>query len=665
MLFINLNLFLILALLILYPIGYLFLASKKNELHPTEIVALSFCIGVIIFVLQAFLFSFLDLRFLAVFFVLLLSGISIYQNKKFLVIPWIKLLKDKLLVLSITLATLVQGFINFPSGYKYKDGLLFWSSQGHDGLWHVSLIEEIKRTLPPINPGISGVELFNYHYLVDVLMGEFARIFPFFDSLDLYFRFFPILFSFMISITIFALMYRWKGSKAIAHLGLLFSVFVGSFGFIISFKDSGNIFGGETAFWASQQNTILGNPPHAISHAILPAFFLAFCLFLKNRSKHWFIISLLLGGVLAGFKVSGGFIMLSGVGVAAFFDFLLNKKKSTLLLAAFLAILNFLAFKSMTSKDAASFLMFLPWWFIRTMVVVKLGWIDMELRRQHYLSKGTWNANLRILQLELTALLIFIVGNLGMRILGIIEIIRLVIKEKLNIFKNTFEIALITSMFAGLVVVLLFVQKGLIYNNIQFMQYFMLIFGWFAAISTYHSFKLMKNNILRAVFIAIVTVLSIPTVIGNLIEFYGPNTKPLAVVNNHQIEALKFLKTATPEDSVILNVPFDPYLKDKFKEQPKPIYAWYDTPYIAALSARKSYLASEHVTLLGFPTKEREEKMKKFFEQQDLNWNKQFLKDENINYIYISKDELDRPLQMDKSINLVFENKEVLIYRVE
>ena len=102
----------------------------------------------------------------------------------------------------------LQGLINFPSGFLYKEGVLFWSSQGHDGLWHVALMEEINRTFPPQNPLFYGRPLQNYHFASDLFMGEFYRIFNFFDPLDLYFRYYPILFSFMIGISSFSFALR-------------------------------------------------------------------------------------------------------------------------------------------------------------------------------------------------------------------------------------------------------------------------------------------------------------------------------------------------------------------------------------------------------------------------------------------------------------------------
>lgn len=658
--------FVVLSFLVFYLPGFGLIKKAKEELAEQELISLSLVLGVVLFVITAAVLGLLNLRDLILPVILIVNLWVLIKFRWQIWSPWKILVKDRILLALLIAGILVQGFINFPSGFSYKEGLLFWSSQGHDGLWHVASMEQIRQSLPPQNPGFSGELLYNYHYLVDVLMGEFLRVFPFFSSLDLYFRFFPVVFSFMMGMTIFSLLARWKGNHQIGYLGLFFLYFTGSFGYIVSYFKGGGIFGGETAFWAAQHNTILGNPPHAISHSILPAFLLCFLLYLKNRNRDWFIISFLLGSVLAGFKVSGGLVMLVGLGFAALVDLIFYRRFTVVLLASLLGLSNFVTFKLMT-RGAESFLMFLPWWFIRTTIVDRLGWMDLELRRQHYISRGTWQAGLRVMQLETLAFGIFLIGNLGMRVVGFIELVRKLMTWPPKVLKDPFEIALLASMLTGLVIPMLFVQKGIIYNNIQFMQYFLLIFGFYAAISTHRILTLLKHRWAKVIVIIAISAFALPTVIGNLVELYGPGKTPLSKVVNLELKALNYLKNNSPQDARVLTVPFNSNLKDQFKSQPRPIYAWYDTPYVSALSGRVSYLASEHVTLLGYPeTNQRMENKKKFFSQQDLSWNRQFLQQEKISFIYVAKAEMEEPLDIKRNnLTVFFENDEVVVYKVE
>lgn len=658
--------FIFLSFFVFYIIGLGIISEKKKILEDQEIIVISLSLGIILFVLLATLLGILHLRFLMLPITILSCLAVLLRRKKEAFSPWKLFFVNKLLSFLIILGILIQGFTIFSSGYLYNNGLNFWSSEGHDGLWHVSVMEAIKKSIPPQNPVFSHELLYNYHYLVDVLMGEFGRIFPFFSSLDLYFRFFPILFSFLIGMSVFAFVSRWQNSKKIGCWAIFFTYFVGSFGFIVALARGGNIFSGETLFWAAQENTLVDNPPHAISHCLLTTFFLIFLIYLKERKIFWLLAAFLVGSTLAGFKISAGFVMLAGLIVASIIDFINTKRLSTIILTALLGSSNFLTFKLMTSPDATSFLIFMPWWFIRTMVVERLGWIDLEHKRQFYLARHTWQAFLRIVQIESTAFLIFLVGNLGMRIFGLFELIKKFILNWKTAFRTPVDLMLIVTMLAGIIMPLLFVQKGIAYNSIQFIQYFLFVFGFYGAIFTYRMIILFKNPLFRLIFIGLVVCLSIPTVIGNIRESNWPFSNPTAEISNSEIIALQYLKQNSPPDAVILNKPFDAGLKYKFKYQPQPIYAWYDTPYISALTARSSYLSSEEATLLFYPTTDqRMENKRKFFEQSDFSWNRNFLKEVHISYIYIAKGELSKPLNLkENALEIFFENNAVVIYRV-
>ncbi|MBI3485319.1 hypothetical protein HY025_00070 [Candidatus Daviesbacteria bacterium] len=662
-----LPIFLILIFFVIYTTGFLILKLGKVELVAEECIALSLMLGSVIFVFEAILFGLLNLRFLSLPMLIILN-IYIFIRYKFEILKtWKVFLYNWKLLSIILVGILIQGFINFPSGINYGDGLLFWSSQGHDGLWHISLMQEIVKSMPPKNPIYAHEVLYNYHYLVDIFMGEFARIFPIFSLLDLYFRFFPVVLSFMIGVSVFSFVSLWKKNALIGLIATAFTYFIGSFGFVVTYMKHGIIFGGETVFWAAQPNTILGNPPHAIAFSFITAYFLSFLKYFRERNKFWLIIAFLLGGVLTGFKVSGGIVLVFGVLAAGLFDLINTKKLTTLFFAILISITNFITFKLLT-KSGEGHLIFLPWWFIRTMVVAgnRLDWLDLELRRQTYLAAGTWHSYLRVLQLETLAFLIFLIGNTGMRIIALYEFIRIFGKKGSLLLKDPFEISLLTTMLVAFLIPIFFVQQGIIYNNIQFMQYYLLIMGFYAAVVFYKVIHI-KNALLKIFLIVLIIILSVPTVIGNLVEFYGPGTTALAIVSNAQLQSLDYLKNNTPSDATILSYPFDKYLKDKYQQQPRPIYAWYSTSYISAFGLRSTYLSAEEQALItGYPLNDRLEKMNKFFSQVDFKWNEEFLADEKIDYIYLEKPQIKNQLDLEKNhLVKIFENNESIIYKVK
>lgn len=666
-LFVELIIFLLLAVIVFYPFGFLVIDRSKTKLKKQETIILSLLISMVAFVLFSVVIGLLNVRFLLLPTIIVVAVYALFKHGKKMFSPWRVLLEDKILLSLIIIAIIIQGFINFPSGFNYGGDLLFWSSQGHDGIWHVALMEEMKKSFPIINPLFGNHPLYNYHYLFDIVLGEFGRIFSFFSSLDLYFRFFPVYLSFLISLSVFSFVTRWKDNRFIGYWAIFFTSLAGSFGYIVVFIKHGRILGGETVFWASQGNTILGNPPHASSYALIPGFFLCLYFLLKTRSKYWFWITFFIVMVLGGFKVSAGLVVILGLGFAAVIELITTRRTLLLKLAFLIGVSNLIAVNLMT-KGVTSFLIFEPWWFIRTMVVSgdRLDWIDLEHKRQHYLYVGRFTSYLRVIQVETTAFLIFLLGNLGTKVIGFFELVKRVFFETRSLFKDSLEIALIASMLASFLMPLLFVQRGITFNNIQFLQYFLMIFGFYAAISTYRIYKKIKNNTVRFLFVLFIVLLSIPTVLGNLVDFYGRGNKPLAKVSQSDLVALEYLKENTETEALVLTVPFDQYLKTNYKEPPLPIYAWYSTSYLPAIASRRSYLTSEEQVLItGYPLEERLENINRFFEQEDSNWNKEFVKREGIDYVYVARDEFDHQLNIAGDyLEVFYENDAVVIYKV-
>ena len=164
-------------------------------------------------------------------------------------------------------------------------------------------------------------------------------------------------------LAVYSFLTTWKKSRSIGIAGIFFTYFVGSFGYIVLAIQGRGFFGGETTFWAAQGNTIIGNPPHAICYFFLPAFFLSFHYFLKEKNTWSMFVCLLLGGFLAGFKISAGTILIAGLVMATLYSLIAKKRKDLAFLTLVIFFLNFVTFKFITKKGE-SLLMFLPWWFI-------------------------------------------------------------------------------------------------------------------------------------------------------------------------------------------------------------------------------------------------------------------------------------------------------------
>jgi len=657
---VSLALFFLAVIFVFYLPGFLILNFLKVKLEKFEQLALFLTVGLVSFTLLSFILGYLHLRFLSLPIVGLLSFLSIFKFRFQLLDPfrWQVWRPFKILLVLLGIGMPVQLIINILSGWPYKDGIYFWSSHGHDGIWHLALMEELKDFFPAQNPIFAGEALKNYHYFVDLVMAEFGRLFGF-SSLDLYFRMFPILFSLLIGLNVFIFAYKWKGKVQIGYWAVFFAYLAGSFGYIITSIQGRTWLGGETIFWVSQGNTILGNPPHAVSFAVMAAFFFVFVKYLREKQTSLLFLSAILAGVLIEFKVYAGVTIFGALFVAGLYEIFFRRSFLVAKVFALGLPLSFLVYLP-SNAGSSEFLKWEPWWYIRTMVVVpdRLNWIDLEFRRQHYESRGTLRGFVRSLQMEGTAFMIFLLGNLGMRFLGFWELLKIFFGKKIQ----TFDFFLGTAVVGSFVAPLLFLQKGVVWNTVQFLQYFLFFFGFLAAASAYEITN-RKNIILKALLVLVIIALSIPTVLGNIVGF-GPG-HAFSRLPYPELEALKVLNKISQREDIILTYPFEEFAFMAY-EVPIPLYAWDSVAYVSFFSQRRTYLADEGQSeILGYDREERLEEVNEFFETENLAKARQFLELSNIDYLYLVKNQSFSVDPADLGVEKVFENDWSKIYKVQ
>lgn len=648
--------FLIVALFCFTFSGLVILRKFIPDLDDLEKFTLVSVFGLVIFTLSAYILMIANLRFLMWFFPVV--GLwSLIKLRCEILSFRPKIIHKVAFLLVFTIGIIGMVAVNAPSGFPYRDGIYFYSSHGHDGIWHLALMEQMHKNIFPLqNPEYAGHKLQNYHFFVDLLMSEFSRLFTF-SNLDIYFRFMPAIFSILLGLSGFIFVRLWSKSEIAGIWSMVFIYFAGSFGFIVTFIKDRQI-GGETTFWVSQTQSVLGNPPHAAAFIIVTTFLFCLLKYFKNYRLSYFIVCVILGGSIIGFKVYGGLLILAGLAVLGIFEIVIKRKIKTLFLFMLTFVLSFSIYfpNSVNSQD---FLVWQPWWYIRTMIVVpdRLGWLDLELRRQTYIAEHNWK---RVIQVELTALLLFLVGNLGMRLIGFWTVFKIF---KNNIFKDSFNLFFILITFASFFIPVFFLQKGVVWNSIQFNQYFLLFFGFFAAKSMVSVLDILRNVYWRVGISAFIILFSIPTQIGLLRQFY--TNPPLSKISYEEISALNFLKNHTSIDVIILTAPFNKYEREKYTSTPIPIYAWYDTGYIPAISGRMTLISDEEqVNIMGYKADLLLESRKRFFSEADSKEAALFLRNNNISYIYLVWDQVF-PKAAENLVELIYQNKDARIYQVK
>lgn len=627
------------------------ITSKLSEKPNSSTIVLSFCAGVVIVVLTGLILERLNIRWLMLPIFVALAIINF--KKIFLFLSFVRAsIKNikiyKIEILLIILGIILQGLIVFKSGWLYDFGIGFWGPTGHDGIWHQALSSQLIKNIPPENPIYSGVSLSGYHYFYDLLVAQTTKI----SSIsieDLIYRFYPFLFSFVLGVLTLILTSKIFKDKLINIFALFLVYFGGSFGWIVEYIKSKTL-GGESAFWVNQPVSMNLNPPFALSLLLMLGAVLS--IGIESKSRFWkFILVTLLSGTLIEFKAYGGVVLLLSFGIFSIVRFFLKKEISQVLNFTGSLILSIFVFLP-SNTGSASLFTFHPFWFVDSMIDFsdRVGWAKLASARESYFSGGK---TLKYIAAEIVSFIIFLLGNLGTRFIS------LFIVFKKNTYLKSESLLLLLIGFFSFSIPLLFIQKGNSWNTIQFMYYFLYIAAIFAA--PFYAWLFRKLNIfLRLIVFTIIIIITPISSISTFRTAFYPN--PASFLPALENQALGFLKTMP--DGVVLTVPYDKNVKQYFKD-PQPLLSYDTTSYVSAFSGKSTFLEDEiQQEIFQTDYKKRLVEGKEFFKGSNFAWSKDFLRRNNIKYIYFPKI-YGRGLEETKiGIKNIFENKEVIIYVV-
>lgn len=642
---------------------FVFIFLMLPGLVISKRLLISIPLGISLFTLVSFISGLAHLDILVWILPVVSLAVLIKNRPQLLLIPKFNIFSLAPVVL-IFLGSISWLLTTVKSGMNYNFGLGFWGPNGHDGIWHLSLIQELQKNIPPNNPIYSGEKLENYHYFFDLLIAKTELLFNI-SSVDLLFRFYPLLISILIGLLMYCVVKRlaineFNFSKRQGLFAGLVSTFLlyfgGSFGWVVSFFRDQSL-GGESMFWAQQSISTLLNPPFAISLLLILSGFYLFLdyknKFLKislsqlvsnNFIKHFdwrltFSI-VLIWGTLIEFKAYAGILILASLGLLTFENVVFRKNFNLLPLMFITSLLSVAIFLP-NNSGAINLFVFSPLWFITSMIDFqdRLGWYRLSLAIHS-------DSLFKVVVANLVGILIFFIGNFGTRIIGFLAF------KELN--KERFFLYI---LIVGIIIPMLFIQTGTNWNSLQFFYYSMFCLSIFAGIIIA---KLSRNSWKTLIFSGVLIIFfTIPTTINTSLQ-YTPSRSPSRLSVGEK-EALEFLKKQ-PE-GIILNLPFDEKLKNKYLE-PLPLAAYTSTAYVSAFSNKSSFLEDTvNLDILGIDYKGKLNLQRDFFRIKERS--KVILKDNGISYVYIIKSSGFEENENRMGIKKIFENSEVKIFKSE
>ena len=570
-----------------------------------------------------------------------------------------QIIKNNLKLSSKSFALVVIGALSWSltmikSGLVYSYGMGFWGPNGHDGIWHMALINSFAKGLWQI-PVFAGENIRNYHIGFDLIVAMLHKI-TFIPVVNLYFQIIPPILSFLVGYAGYRFVFVWTKSRPQSFWATFFIFFGGSFGWLVTLIRSQQI-GGESLFWSQQAISTLVNPPFALSLIFIFCGLYYLLIGLKNKNKKQLLFASCLFGVLIQIKVYAGFLVIFSLLTGGIWAML--KRQGTSVLKVFLTstILSILLFSPLDGGVDGQ-VIFTPFWFLETLFSSpdRFYWPRLAEALINYKSAGMFVKGVAAYEF---ALLIFLIGNFGTRLIGFF----FVVKKAAHRFDYQYiDVLVVTIIIAGIVIPLLFIQSGTPWNTIQFLYYSLIFSGILAGIELG---KLVERShkLLPVIITLTVVLLTIPTSVGTLIYNYLPS-RPPAKISNEELQALKFL--SDQPDGVVFTQPFDKIAADlAVNNPPRSLYLYESTAYVSALSNHQTFLEDQvNLEITGYDWRTRRDKVDRFFKDFSYDGKLELLDKEHGSYVYVLNSVQEKYKDLQFQSHKIFENSEVSIYKV-
>lgn len=449
----------------------------------------------------------------------------------------------------------------------------------HDALWHIAVARNSFQSIPFTFPSAVGFPLTSYNYLLAAMLHilELFFINPFFA----YFKLLPVVGNIALVYSLFRYFRVTQKSEWEKFWISFFLYFGSSFSFLLIFYRNNfaefSVLKGFPVVATLQPAFVLSNIQFFLTLPILLYVFTD--LFVKKRSKYDLLVHSVLLALAIGLKIYSGIFVFLLLVLGTCLRNYPQRHLGTILKELFVY--------SLTSA-AAIFVFFLPFgaktsdlpflWFplaIPHAITESPGlFYHKEFTLGRYFMYGLQKVSPRLIVYELISIGLFLLWNLGSRVIVFVGITYSLLARKLHLEKT----ALFMLGIVGLLVPVFFIQRGGgWYNTIQFAYVGIYFLGILAGIYVAAMWT-NRRTLLRLLVIAIVL-----TTLPNNILMFGLLAKEKIVINKHEIDALSHLREQPP--GVVLSFPDDK-----------------NSSYVPALSGKTGYLIDyEQAALLGLP----------------------------------------------------------------
>ncbi len=281
---------------------------------------LAWMIGIGFWGIQGYVFGWLQIRWVTYLYLAFFAWQAWKIRKHWWPIRY------KLGSTSLQKAILVIGTILFlipviGSGWRTSEGIAYYWINAYDGLYHLSLSRSLVESVPPIEPGAYDLVVQNYHYLSNLIIADFSRVWQL-PINHLFFQYFPVLIAVLLGLTVVHILKTWSGRKTTITLGLLLFYFAGEISWLLTWILKS---GTELPFNNYIDSGVIQflNPPQAFAKLL---FFTSLILLRDFWQKKSWKLAVILGVMIASMiSLKIYFALFLGLGLACVYAVELGK----------------------------------------------------------------------------------------------------------------------------------------------------------------------------------------------------------------------------------------------------------------------------------------------------------------------------------------------------
>jgi len=519
-----------------------------------------------------------------------------------------------------------------------------------DVLFHIAIANELTHTVPPQAPLFAGHPL-SYHYGMDLAVAMFARATGL-NTRDLTVRFVPTLFVGLSMLSVFCFSRNWLRSGYFGAL-VVFLVFFGA-----DFSFIPGLLLGEKGDWSLRYFSAPAVVTLFYINPILPGlgvlFAGLFCLdcYMRERSRAWLFLAALLFVALIEVKMLIAVQLMCSLALAAVVYLIIFSKADLFKIAGCTAIgaIPLVCWVLLQNRSGGQIVTkFEPWLYVS--------------HATQMLGLGKWVSG--PLAFAVVALPIYLVGCLGLRVIGVPAILTAIFRPRPE---GAVRFLLGIFVVIGVVIALTcsFTPAGWTFRYNPISSTFLVqseYVAWIFAVEVFQTFYqwATRRGIYPALAVGGITAaaagLSLPATVQHFVvwrdpdHFFGagkPFGRELLTYDLQTLAAMDFLQTdAHPGDVVLpagnLIAPVLAFTKCRV---PVGYFSF-------GLVARSEYTR-------------REAAEKKFWNDWRLGKVEDgLLQDANVRYVVVNKQTEGIPATIPASLSKVFENSEFAVFKVD